>query len=135
MVGKGPEATYSRRERQVMDALYQLGEAGAAEVVALLRESGAHDSVRVILANLERKGVLGHRVDGQRHIYKPVTPRETARRTALRHLVRTHYEGSPKRVILHLLDDARLDGDDLEVLSRAIDLARRERQAGETRGT
>ena len=131
MQGKPPEAAFSRRERQIMDALYRLGEAGAAEVVALLREPGSHDSVRVILANLERKGVLGHRLDGQRHIYKPVTPRETARRTALRHLVRTYYDGSPKRAILQLLDDPRLDGDDLDVLSRAIDSARQGRQAGQ----
>lgn len=117
---------FSRRERQVMDALYQLGEAGATEVVAQLREPGSHDSVRVILANLEKKGVLQHRVDAQRHIYKPVTTRETARRSALRHLIRTYYDGTPKRMIQQLVDDPRLDRSDLEDIARAVDRAIRE---------
>ena len=121
MAGQDAHGHFSRRERQMMDALYALGEAGAAEVVAHLGEPEGHDAVRVTLANLEKKGFLRHRVDGQRNIYKPVVSRESARRSAMRHVVRTFYDGSPKRAILALLDDPRLGPDERKEIARLIE--------------
>ena len=119
--GRDIQASFSRRERQIMDAVYALGEAGAAEVVEHLGEPSAHDSVRVTLANLEKKGYLRHRTEGQRNIYVPKVSREEARRSAMRHLVATFFGGSPKRAIVALLDEAELNPEQLEEIARLIE--------------
>jgi predicted transcriptional regulator len=116
-------AKFSRRERQIMDAVFALGEAGAAEVVEYLRDADAHDSVRVTLANLEKKGFLRHYQDGQRHIYHPKVSPDEARRSAMRHVVRTFFGGDASRAILALLDDSRLSREELQEIARLIDQA------------
>ena len=92
----------SRRERQIMDVIYRLGEAGAAEVVEHLPDRPAYNSVRVTLGILERKGMVRHRREGTRYVYSPTVPAERARDSALRHVVRTFFRGSPSKAVLTL---------------------------------
>jgi BlaI family transcriptional regulator, penicillinase repressor len=120
----------SRRERQIMDVLYRLGEAGAAEVVDHLPDRPAYNSVRVTLGILERKGVVHHRQDGTRYVYAPTVPAETVRESALRHLVRTFFRGSPSKAVLTLLDSpsTRLSEEELNELAAWVEAAKREQR-------
>jgi predicted transcriptional regulator len=117
----------SRRERQIMDVLYRLGEAGAAEVVEHLSDRPSYNSVRVTLGILERKGVVRHRREGARYVYSPTVPAERARESALRHVVRTFFRGSPSKAVLTLLDSpsTRLSPEELSELAAWVDAARR----------
>jgi predicted transcriptional regulator len=120
----------SRRERQIMDILYRLGEAGAAEVVAHLSDRPAYNSVRVTLGILERKGVVRHRREGSRYVYSPIQPAEAVRESALRHLVRTFFRGSPSKAVLTLLDSpsTRLSEEELNELAAWVEAAKREQR-------
>ena len=120
----------SRRERQIMDILYRLGEAGAAEVVSHLSDKPAYNSVRVTLGILERKGVVRHRRDGTRYVYSPTVPAEAVRESALRHLVRTFFRGSPSKAVLTLLDSpsTRLSEEELNELAAWVEAAKREQR-------
>lgn len=97
-----------RRERQIVDAVYAMGEGGAREVAEALGEPGALDSIRVTLGVLERKGILRHRVEGRRHIYLPTQSPDAARRQAWKQLTRVFFGGSSSRALLALVD---LSGD------------------------
>lgn len=116
---------FSRRERQIMDAVYALGEATAAEVVERLGEPAAYDSVRVTLGILEKKGFLDHRQDGPRHVYFPTVPAEEAQQSAMSHLLSTFFGGSPSRAILAFLDmtESRLSKEELDEISEWIEKA------------
>jgi BlaI family transcriptional regulator, penicillinase repressor len=94
----------SRRERQIMEALYRLGEATVAEVVEQLPEEVSYDSVRVTLGLLADKGLVHHRREGQRYVHTPAIPHERASRWAVENLVRTYFRGSPSRAVLSLLE-------------------------------
>jgi len=120
----------SRRERQIMDVLYRLGEAGAAEVVDHLADRPAYNSVRVTLGILEKKGVVRHRRDGTRYLYSPTVPAETVRESALRHLVRTFFRGSSSKAVLTLLDSTstRLSEEELDELAAWVEAAKREQR-------
>ena len=113
----------SRRERQIMDIVYRLREAGVSEVVERLDDDPGYDSVRVILGILEKKGHLEHRREGRRYIYSPTVPVEKATRSALRNLLHTFFRGSPTRAILTLLDMSaeKLSREELEEISRWIE--------------
>lgn len=114
--------TLSKRERQIVDALYAMGEGGAREITDSLREPQAFDTVRVTLGVLEKKGLVRHRVEGRRHIYQPAQPKDQASRSAWRRLTRTFFGGSPGRALIAFLDEAqgRLDDDELNELSRWV---------------
>ncbi len=120
----------SRRERQIMDVLYRLGEAGAAEVVDHLPDRPAYNSVRVTLGILERKGAIRHRREGNRYVYSPTVPAEAVRESALRHLVRTFFRGSPSKAVLTLLDSpsTQLSTDELNELAAWVEAAKREQR-------
>jgi BlaI family transcriptional regulator, penicillinase repressor len=120
----------SRRERQIMDIVYRLGEAGAAEVVDHLPDRPAYNSVRVTLGILERKGVVRHRREGSRYVYTPTVPAETMRESALRHVVRTFFRGSPSKAVLTLLDSpsTRLSKEELNELAAWVEAAKREQR-------
>jgi predicted transcriptional regulator len=120
----------SRRERQIMDVLYRLGEAGAAEVVQHLSDRPAYNSVRVTLGILERKGIVRHRQDGARYVYAPTVSAEKVRASALRHLVRTFFRDSPSKAILTLLDSpsTRLSREELNELAAWVEAAKREKR-------
>jgi BlaI family transcriptional regulator, penicillinase repressor len=122
-----PQHQLSRRERQIVDVLYRLGEAGAAEVVEHLPDQPSYNSVRVTLGILERKGVVRHRQEGNRYVYAPTVSAEQVRESALRHLVRTFFRGSPSKAILTLLDSSstRLTPEELDELAARLDAAKR----------
>ena len=120
-------ASLSKRERQIMDALYRAGRATANEVVAALPGSPHLSTVRTQLRILEEKGVISHEVDGPRYIYAPKVPRHAARRSALRHLVDTFFEGSSVKVMTALLsnDSAGLTDQDLDRIAELVRSARK----------
>ncbi len=118
----------SRRERQIMDVVYRLGRATALEVREALPDPPSYSSVRALLRVLEEKGHLRHEQDGPRYAFLPTVPRDKARRSALRQLVQTFFEGSTAQAVAALLGEpgAKLTDEDLDRLSRLIDQAREE---------
>ena len=118
----------SRRERQIMDIVYRRGRATAAEVLDDLPDPPTYSAVRAALRLLEEKGELAHERDGKRYVYLPTTPRNRARTTALRHLVRTFFNGSPEQVVNALIADVRPSSAELERLARLIEQARQEEE-------
>src|SRR5262245_42108634 len=118
----------SRRERQIIDVLYRRGRATAAEVMAELPGSPSYSTVRTQLRVLEAKGHVRHEDDGQRYVYSPAVPRGTVRRSALKHLVETFFDGSIEQTVAALLggDAARLSNDELERIAELIDKARKD---------
>ena len=110
-----------------MDTLYQLGRATAAEILARLPGSPSSSTVRTQLRVLEAKGHVRHEEIGLRFVYVPTVPRHAARRTALRHLVDTFFEGSSARVVAALLGGEGTAVSD-EELARIEDLVRHARK-------
>lgn len=119
----------SRRERQIMDIVYQRGQATAVEVVAALPDPPSKTAVRTLLRILEEKGHLKHKQDGLAYVYVPTRPRAQAARSAFRRVLATFFEGSlEKAVAAHLGDSAaQLDPGELE---RLADLIRQARKKG-----
>ena len=117
----------SRRERQILDILYQRGQATAAEVQSALPEPPSYSAVRALLRILEEKGHVRHEQDGPRYVYLPTVPRDNAQRSAMRHLLQTFFDGSAEQAISALLDDssAKLSSAELDRLARMIDTARK----------
>jgi predicted transcriptional regulator len=118
----------SRRERQIMDILYRRGRATAAEVMQELSGDPHYSTVRTQLRVLERKGHVRHEEEGLRYVYLPAVPRHTARRSALRHLVDTFFDGSTEKAVTALLgrDSSRLSDDELDRIAELIVRARKE---------
>ena len=118
----------SRRERQIMDVIYRLGQATAAEVRENLPDAPSYSAVRALLRVLEDKGHVKHAQDGPRYVYLPTVPRAKARRSALRQLVNTFFDGSAEQAVAALLDlsSDRLSPDELERLAGVIASARKE---------
>lgn len=112
----------SRRERQIMEIIYGRGEATAAEVQAALPEAPSYSAVRALLRILEEKGVLKHREDGPRYIYRPTQEPEQAKRSALKRVVSTFFEGSLASAVAALVDanDGKLDPEELRRLEAII---------------
>lgn len=109
-----------------MDALYRLGRATAAEVREALPDAPSDSAVRTHLRILEEKGHVGHTQEGPRYVYAPTLAPEKASRSALRHLVRTFFDGSPERAVAALLDASDLSDADLDRMAVLIEQARRE---------
>ena len=118
----------SRRERQIMDALHRQGRATAAEVQAGLPEAPSYSAVRALLRILEEKGHVKHRREGARYVYLARGPRETARRSALRRVVCSFFQGSVTQAMAALLEsaDTRLPDSELQELQHMIHQARKE---------
>lgn len=126
---KKPKANMlSRRERQIMDALYRLERASVADVLGELKGKQHYSTVRAQLRVLEEKGHVRHEEHGLRYVYVPTVPRDVARRSALRHLVDTFFEGSTEKVVAALLggEVSRISQDELERLARLIAKAPKE---------
>ena len=117
----------SKRERQIMDALYRAGRATANDIVAVLPGSPHLSTVRTQLRILEEKGFIAHEVDGPRYVYAPTVPRHAARRSALRHVVDTFFEGSSLKVMTALLatDSGKLSDEDLDRIAELVRSARK----------
>jgi predicted transcriptional regulator len=116
----------SRRERQIMDIIYARGQATAAEVTAALPDPPSYSAVRALLRILEQKGHLRHQQDGPRYVFLPTVPRDRARRSAMKNLVRTFFDGSSAQAAAALIDQAPLSQDDFDRLSALIEKARKE---------
>ena len=117
----------SRRERQILDILYQHGRATAAEVQVALPEPPSYSAVRALLRILEDKGHVRHEQDGPRYVYLPTVARDNAKRSALRHILQTFFDGSAEQAISALLDESsvKLSPAELDRLARLIDGARK----------
>jgi predicted transcriptional regulator len=121
-------AVLTRRERQIMDALYRLGRATAAEIMEALPGAPSYSTVRTQLRVLETKGHVRHEEHGLRYVYLPTLPRRAARRSALRHLVDTFFDGSGANVVAALLggEAASLTDDELARIEALVKRARGE---------
>ena len=121
-------AQLSRRERQIMEIVYRAGRASATEVLAELPDPPSYSAVRALLRILENKGHLRHELSGTRYVYLATVGKERARRSALRSMVDTFFEGSASKVVAALLDLSREDLSEQELtgISRLIAQARRE---------
>jgi BlaI family penicillinase repressor len=117
----GPKAL-ARRERQIMDVLYKLERATVGQVLAALPDKPSYSTVRAQLRVLEQKGHLRHEEHGLKYVYFPAISRDVARRSALRHLVETFFEGSAESVVAALLggEGSRLSAEELDRLARLI---------------
>jgi BlaI family penicillinase repressor len=117
----------SRRERQIMDVLYQRQRASAAEIRESLPNAPSYSAVRALLRILEEKGHIRHEEKDLRYVYFPTVPRGRVRRRALRHVVDTFFEGSAAQAVAALLDHstARLTDDELARISELIEKARK----------
>jgi BlaI family penicillinase repressor len=122
------QTALSRRERQIMDILFRRGRATAAEVMDALPDEPTYSTVRTQLRVLERKGHVRHEQEGLRFVYMPVVARHAARKSALRHVVETFFDGSPEKAVAALLggEAARLSGEQLDRIAELIAKARKE---------
>ena len=118
----------SRRERQIMDIIYQLGQATAAEVLENLPDPPSYSAVRAMLKILEDKGHLRHKQQGPRYVFLPKVSREKAKRSAVQHLLQTFFDGSAESAVATLLDVSRSDlsNEDLDRLNSLISQAKKE---------
>ena len=115
----------SNRERQIMDILYRNGSATAAEVHEKLPDPPSYSAVRATLRILEEKGQVRHEQDGPRYLFQPAVARDKAKRTAVRHLLSTFFDGSTELAVATLLDESasQLSEDDFKKLKKLIDVA------------
>lgn len=127
MPRKSPDRL-SGRERQIMEVVYAAGRATAAEVLDQLPDPPSYSAVRAHLRILERKGHLRHVADGTRYVFLPTLARDRARRSAIKSLLRTFFEGSPEKAVAALLDVSRseMSAEEFARISRMIDEARKE---------
>ena len=125
---KDAHRTLSRRERQIMDILYRRGRATAQEILDGMPDPPTYSAVRAKLRVLEEKGHIRHQEESLRYVYLPVVAREAARKSALRHMVATFFEGSVENTVAALLDlsAANLKGADLDRITELIEQARKE---------
>lgn len=126
---KALHASLTRRERQIMDILFRRGRATAAEVMEELPGEPSYSTVRTQLRVLEEKGHVRHDDDGVRFVYSPAVPRHAARKSALRHVIDTFFDGSAEKAVAALLggEGAKLSE---EQLDRIADLIARARKDG-----
>lgn len=118
----------SRRERQIMDVLYRRGRATAAEVHQEIPDPPSYSAVRAMLRVLEEKNHIRHEEKDLRYVFIPIVPREKARRSAVRHLLDTFFDGSPEQAVAALLDVSAddLSQEKLDRLTALIEKAKRE---------
>ena len=118
----------TRREREIMDILFSLGEASGEDVRARLTNPPSYSAVRAMLVRLETKGHIRHRESGLRYVYAPTTSPASARRMALKQYLRTYFGGSLGDMMASLLRQESWTDEELATLRREIDHARKERK-------
>ncbi|MFZ0589160.1 MAG: BlaI/MecI/CopY family transcriptional regulator [Bryobacteraceae bacterium] len=120
------EVLLSRRERQIMDIVYAAGRATGSEIQKQLPDELSYSTVRTLLRILEGKGYLRHVEEGLRYVYEPAVPRETARKSALKRILRTFFDDSAQQAVAALLDPKsfHLSPKELDELSALIEKAR-----------
>lgn len=131
MAKKPKPNSLSRRERQIMDILYKLERASVGQVLSKLADKPSYSTVRAQLSVLEGKGHVRHEEHGLRYVYAPAVPRDVARRSALRHLVETFFDGSTEKVVAALLggEAARISPEELDRLAHLISKGRKESES------
>ena len=114
--------TLARRERQVMEILYRKSEATAQEVMDEMADPPTYSAGRALLATLMEKGLVSHRKDSRRYVYRPEVPEKKAKRSALKQLLSTFFEGSPEKLVAALLDpkDQQLSQDEIAKIRSLI---------------
>jgi len=118
--------TLSRREREILEVLFAIGEeASAEEIRARLTDPPSYSAVRAMLAKLEGKGAIRHKEKGLRYVYSPTTPRRTARKSALKRMVDVFFEGSKGQVVTALLDEEKWTEEELDRLAGEIERRRK----------
>ncbi|MFO0900028.1 MAG: BlaI/MecI/CopY family transcriptional regulator [Pirellulales bacterium] len=121
------EEPLSRRERQIMDIVYALGQATALEVVQRLPEAPSKTAVRTLLGILETKGHLDHEERGAAYVYRPTRPRDDAGRSALTRVLKTFFDGSLERAVAaHLAEGEQISDAELKRLASLIQQARKQ---------
>ena len=127
-----PKTTFerlTRREREIMNAVFALGNrASAEEIRARLTSPPSDSSVRVMLARLEKKGCLKHQQDRLRYIYSATTSPAVAKRNALQQYLQTFFGGSLQQMMTALVAEASWTDDELGALKDEIELVRKERK-------
>jgi len=123
--GREPDPL-SRREREIMDIIYRLGEASVGDVRDAMSGGPSYSTVRTLVGRLDGKGHLAHRRDGNRYLYRPVVERSVARRSALARVVRNFFGGAPEQAAVALLEMADLDEDKLAELKGLVQAAKEE---------
>ncbi len=120
-----------RRERQIMEIIHRRGRANAAEVHGDLPDAPTYTAVRGMLRILEEKGYLRHEQEGPRYVYFPTADRRRVSHSALKHLVRTFFDGSASSAVAAMVGiyEKDLEAEDIEKLQQMLDRARRERGA------
>ena len=118
--------TLTRREREIMDILFSLGEASGDDVRTRLSNPPSYSAVRAMLVRLEAKGHIRHRESGLRYVYAPTTSHASARRVALKQYLRTYFGGSPGSLVTSLLRQESWTDEELATLRREIDNVRKE---------
>jgi len=123
-------AKLSRRERQILDILYERGKASAAEVRAAMPDAPGYSAVRALLRVLEEKGHVRHEAQGAKYVYLPTVAPNKAKRLAVKHVMDTFFAGSPEKIVAALLDvsAARLTDEELGRMAAMIERARKDGQ-------
>ena len=118
----------SRRERQIMEILYQRGPATAAEVREAMEDAPGYSAVRAMMRVLEEKGHVKHQNEGLKYVFVPIVTQEKAKRSAMKHLLETFFSESPEQVVAALLDvsSKRLTREELDRMSKLIENAKSE---------
>lgn len=118
----------SRRERQIMDGLYAMGEATVGEVMDRMPDPPSYSAVRATLRVLEEKGHVKHKQDGPRYLYLPTVSRDKAQSNALKHVVGTFFGGSVEQAVMALLSmpETKMSEDQLEKLAEQVRRAEEE---------
>lgn len=121
-------AGLSRRERQIMEILYQRGKASASEVREAMEDAPSYSAVRALLRILEEKGQIRHAAEGLKYVYVPVVARERAKRSAVKHLLDTFFSDAPEQLVAALLDvsSRRLTREELDRMAAMIESAKKE---------
>src|SRR5882672_3612621 len=119
----------TRREREIMNALFALDNRASAEQIrARLTNPPSDSSVRVMLARLERKGLLKHEAEGNKYLYSATTPAAVAKKTALQQYLQTFFGGSLARMMTALVADSSFSEDELDALKAEIERARKDKE-------
>ena len=131
MAKKKQSRDLSRRERQIMDAVFQLGEASVAQIQERIPNAPSYSSVRTLVRLLESKGCLKHRREGTKYIYRPTQSKDGASRNAIQHLIATFFSDSPSDAVAAILGDlkAEITLQELDQLEEIIGQARKERES------
>jgi BlaI family transcriptional regulator, penicillinase repressor len=124
----GNERDLSRRERQIMDFLFRVGKATAAEVMDGIPEAPSYSAVRALLRILEQKGHIRHEEEGRAYVFMPLVRRDAARQTALTHLLKTFFDNSAEQAVAALLaiKGEKMSAAELDRMSRMIEHAKKE---------